>query len=396
MTLRYGQVRRWRSGHLELSYAHLDRVRRDLLEMADELAASTTPADWTGTAGTAARERLGVLTDRIEHIVAEVAAARRAVAEVADDVAVIDGLVTEAEELARVNGFKIDYDGRISEIQIDLGDFIHHFDRRRRRDEIGVLLERVMRRANEIDDFLLSVFRKIVDNTISDGESVNLSTADMAGEQQGSLHHYLLDRYQVSVDPDGMVNYPDGVEGAALELLGRERMVITKGEADLLDDLGLAGTKDVYDIQKTARHEAEGIYPRYPITNSLPDAFRHAYLNAMLTNRFGEEWTARFTTAHERAVDNTPIGQAMDLHNNEVGRRIAGEHPEAGPEELKTLVDQAVRNGEMVVINAEGRLVRSDEFDFGGTSPAQSAEESFTSGGYNPGTDGDNYGTYDN
>lgn len=64
----------------------------------------------------------------------------------------------------------------------------------------------------------------------------------------------------------------------------------------------------------------------------------------MLANRFGQDWTEQYTTAHERVGTNAATAEAVDLHNNEVGRRIAAEHP----------------------------------------------------GGDNPGTDGENYGTYDN
>ncbi|RSM75890.1 hypothetical protein DMH04_37690 [Kibdelosporangium aridum] len=184
---------------------------------------------------------------------------------------------------------------------------------------------------------------------------------------------------------------------------------MTAGEAALLDDIGLAGTKDAYDIYKTAVHDAENVFDRQGLTDGHSDAFRHAYWNAMLANRFGPEWTEQYTTAHERVGTNSAEAEAMDLHNNEVGRRIAAENPDASPEELKGLVEQAVRNGEMVVVGPDGQLVRSNEVPMGQTGradgpPAEGGQdpkpqdkyEDNTSGGYNPGSDGDNYGTYDN
>lgn len=45
----------------------------------------------------------------------------------------------------------------------------------------------------------------------------------------------------------------------------------------------------------------------------------------------------------------------MDLYNNEVGRRIAVDNPNASPEELADLVQQAVNNGETVVIRPDGQ-----------------------------------------
>lgn len=58
----------------------------------------------------------------------------------------------------------------------------------------------------------------------------------------------------------------------------------------------------------------------------------------------------------------------MDLHNNEVGRRIAAENPDASREELRNLVEQAVRDGEMVVVGTDGRLDHSDQGDTRPTS----------------------------
>ena len=51
---------------------------------------------------------------------------------------------------------------------------------------------------------------------------------------------------------------------------------------------------------------------------------------------FGEEFTRRFTTAHEATPDNPSAREAMDLHNNEVGRRIAAEAAETPPSAWKS------------------------------------------------------------
>jgi hypothetical protein len=97
----------------------------------------------------------------------------------------------------------------------------------------------------------------------------------------------------------------------------------------------------------------------------------------MLTQRFGEEWTQEYSTAHERNPDSHPTPVAMDLHNNEVGRRIALENPDASREELRDLVEQAVRDGEMVVVSTDERLSHIDQVDPGGTRPTN-ADNSWT------------------
>ncbi len=79
------------------------------------------------------------------------------------------------------------------------------------------------------------------------------------------------------------------------------------------------------------------------------DAFRHAYWNAIMTRRTDAEFAEAFATAHETGSDTPEADQAMDLHNNAVGRRIAVAHPDATDEELFDLVMQAYRNGELML-----------------------------------------------
>lgn len=180
----------------------------------------------------------------------------------------------------------------------------------------------------------------------------------------------LLEKYQVAPDPDGMTEWSPKWVGW---LPGMPSMEVTAGEAKMLDDLqdhqGLVGIQDAYDIYKEALHRSEHTFGGQGGTDGHADAFRHAYWNAMLTQRFGEEWTREFTTAHERNPNSHPTPVAMDLHNNEVGRRIALKNPDASPEELRALVEQAVRDGEMVVVGRDDRLYYSDQVDLGDTRP---------------------------
>ncbi len=406
MTLLFGHVRRWRGGDLEAAYAGLDAQRRELLRLSDELAVAQPPS-WRGDAAEAAYRRLRNLTERMEQIVAEVAAGARAVGDIADEVAAVQGWVAEAESHARHHGLRITHAGEVEEAEFNLGD-LNFFERNARKNELREMVSRVMRRAHDIDAYLSSVFERIVANQIFDGGMDTLAGANIAGDHEGSLHAYLLNKYHVSADPDGLVMYPDGPTRWALELAGYKPQRITTGEAQLLDDIGLAGLKDAYDIYKTAIHDSQNIYAGLGKSDGHSNAFQHAYWNAMLANRFGQDWTAQYTTAHERVAETTAVAQTMDLHNNEVGLRIAAEHPSAGPEELRRLVDEAVRRGDMVVVGVDGTLVRSNEIPMGdtgaakgeppaqGAEPIEPADRDNTSGGYHPGTDGDNYGTYDN
>lgn len=155
---------------------------------------------------------------------------------------------------------------------------------------------------------------------------------------------------------------------------------ITETEGRLLDRLGLQrgilGQMTFSDIRDQASTTAARFVSSPPssVPNFVPadrrrewiendghrDAFRHAYWNALLTKEFGVRWTQQFTTAHEGLPGNPSTREAMDLSNNEVGRRIASTNPGASNEELANLVMQALRNGELVVIDSGGGLQWSD------------------------------------
>ncbi|MDV6011060.1 DUF6973 domain-containing protein [Haloechinothrix sp. LS1_15] len=154
---------------------------------------------------------------------------------------------------------------------------------------------------------------------------------------------------------------------------GVPEVAMTVTEADVLGELqfhqGVFAVHDAYDIYQDSLHQSGLVFDGQGETDGHADAFRHAYWNAQLTQRFGEEWTEEFTTAHEGDPDNHPTPVAMDQHNNEVGRRIAVENPDASQQELRELVEQAVRDGEMVVIDQNERLQYSDQVDLDDTRP---------------------------
>jgi hypothetical protein len=72
-------------------------------------------------------------------------------------------------------------------------------------------------------------------------------------------------------------------------------------------------------------------------------------------------WAENFLYAHEGRANNNKTQEAMDLYNNNVGFKIYRENPKASPEKLADLVENAVKNGQMVVINKQGNLNWSDK-----------------------------------
>jgi hypothetical protein len=131
------------------------------------------------------------------------------------------------------------------------------------------------------------------------------------------------------------------------------------------------------DLGEILREYQVSADPDGTVTVDLPgmDPFRHAYANALLTERFGQEWTAAYTKAHEQLPGNASVVEAMDLYNNEVGRGIAAANPDASPEELADAVQQSIENGEMVVVRTDGQglewtdRIPTEQTGSGGDSP---------------------------
>jgi hypothetical protein len=181
----------------------------------------------------------------------------------------------------------------------------------------------------------------------------------------------ILEKYQVSEDPDGKITVD-------LPIIGEKTLTVS--EAKLLAQAGPFGAYDIYQIQEQADAEAKRRFPGEDQHDNNADAFRHAYANALLVQRFGPEFAESYATAHERVPDNPAAVEAMDLYNNERGRSIGQLSPDASPEEIANQVEEAVRDGQMVVVGADGQgLSWSDQPDgHGGDSPPVPGEDPTT------------------
>ncbi|MFA5123960.1 LysM peptidoglycan-binding domain-containing protein, partial [Zavarzinia sp.] len=218
--------------------------------------------------------------------------------------------------------------------------------------------------------------------TGSDNSASSDQPVDPAPDRTGGELDRILHDYQIAEDPRGTVIWsPGGIAG----WFSDEKRELTATEADLMDSLSILGLKDMRDVKGKAETLAlerypkpEDLRPDFPRNPEVragfdtwaqndghTDAFRHAYWNALMTKRFGEDFAARFASAHEGLHGNPADREAMDLYNNEVGRRIATKNPDASEEELADLVQQAIENGEMVVIDRDGELAWSDEVGYG-------------------------------
>lgn len=177
----------------------------------------------------------------------------------------------------------------------------------------------------------------------------------------------ILKEYQVS--DDKMTDWkPSGPGTWLADKFGQVDLdemppkTITEKEAEMLDDLSIFEKKAFQEIHDQAFDEADERFASEDKNDDHNDAFRHAYWNALMADEYGTEWAHDYGTAHERIPGNNASREAMDLYNNEVGRSIADANPGASREELAGLVEQAVRDGQMVVVAPDGEsLVYSDQ-----------------------------------
>jgi len=146
----------------------------------------------------------------------------------------------------------------------------------------------------------------------------------------------LLEENGIQVDPSLFTTE----EIAAMEQLYRTQGIAAVGHAikmpEIAEDAAIAYSPDT-------KADGQG------------DAFRHMYWNALMAQKFGEDWTQTYATAHEMSGGNNPQREAMDLWNNELGRKIGAANPDATSEQLQELVRQEIEgdNGRALVITAK-------------------------------------------
>lgn len=374
----WNDVEEWDADGVAAVGDALVKARNAIVELEDELTDSASPEEWTGPSAESARQNLAKYRQDLETLVTEVAAMVATVDTVEDTVRQLRRDIDEAKGLAATHGFRID-DGRIVEPEGEAGA-----DTASVKSDLVERVDSILAKAKEVDTDLATMLDKVLADKISDEGATTLAQAAEVGEERVRLDRILED-YQVDPDPDGLVNF-----------FGK---TITKSEAELLDDIGLLGIKDMYDIQNKAFETAEERFEGQDSNDSHQDAFRHAYWNALMTQRFGEEWAEQYGTAHERLPGNPADREAMDLYNNEVGRKIAVDNPDADPKKLADLVEQAVKDGRMVVIDENGELAYSDDVAEGKTGraddPAPEKEGGDVAGSHTSGGSGDNSGDYD-
>ncbi|MFK0039869.1 WXG100 family type VII secretion target [Paenarthrobacter sp. NPDC090517] len=188
----------------------------------------------------------------------------------------------------------------------------------------------------------------------------------------------ILDQYQVS-DAE-TTNWPGDWDPLRFVV---DQKVVTEKEAELLNGLGPFELNAFKGIHDDAFSVADERFPSEDRNDDQNDAFRHAYWNALMVKEFGADWAEDYATAHEQLPGNPAPREAMDLYNNEVGRNVAIANPDASAEELADLIEDAVNNGDTVVVGPDLLPHPSNEVpaertgDAGNADPAPGEDPKF-------------------
>nr|WP_225953471.1 alpha/beta hydrolase [Kibdelosporangium phytohabitans] len=177
---------------MDTAVGDLNKRCDELLGLSDELAASGTPQGWTGNSADAARTQREDLNNRMERLVAGVAAVRRAMGEAADSVEALGHAVRETEDIAQRNHFVIADDGGIvdnaPQTAHDPAHIDEYFrDRERVQTELADRVEQAIRRGTDVDNDLAAILSRAERGEVDDQGATTLQAAAAAGAKQGGL-----------------------------------------------------------------------------------------------------------------------------------------------------------------------------------------------------------------
>lgn len=211
-------------------------------------------------------------------------------------------------------------------------------------------LEQAARKALQNADEQSSASLAGADGTAGSGigiQSIGSRDPGPAGPD-GPTPEEILEQYQVS-DAE-TTEWPSDWDPLRLVV---DQRTVTEKEAELLNGLGPLELNAFKGIHDDAFEEADARFESADRNDDQNDAFRHAYWNALMVKEYGADWAEDYATAHEQLPGNPGPREAMDLYNNEVGRKIAVANPDASAEELANLVEAAVKSGDTVVVGQD-------------------------------------------
>lgn len=199
---------------------------------------------------------------------------------------------------------------------------------------------------------LLKIFCLILTVTmffpvVAQARSENFQINDLDGVEQKNFEQLMK---EVQVIKNEHPEYTDEEIKRIMDNQKNERGIIdiwnalTDSEKDLcirypLDALKVNTAKNIATSQTEEKFGANGLGDR-------SDAFRHGLWNAEMTVLIGQDKAELFATAHEdKDVTGTESDgypktshRDMDLHNNEIGRKIGEKNSGASEDEMGDIV----------------------------------------------------------
>jgi hypothetical protein len=348
---------------------------RGVKTITDEHAAVSrqlydSPGFWRGPASDAMRDTGTVALSSISKVATGFEKGEMAAAQIANTLGFAKTTAVNTIATAEEQKFIVAESGAVGYDDTTVGWLLSKSD-----DVSFMTADFILRKiAKQHQDDIVKALQAAADAAEGARKAIESAFADVPIPPGAELER-ITTEYQVAADPNGMVKWPDGALKSLMELksLGDfEPKDVTASEAAMLDQLSLVDKIKFYrimtDAEDTAKEEFGGEQDDHT------DAFRHTYWNARMTQEFGEDWTKEYTSKHEARPDNAAVREAMDLYNNEVGRKIALANPDAGEEELQSLVKDAVDRGDTVLIGQDkslhwtnqvrvGESVNSQQFD---------------------------------
>jgi hypothetical protein len=186
-------VRQWRSAPLEESGRCLSATLNKLVAVDDELKAMGRTPSWVGEAAEAARAEQKAISDRLEDLVAEVSAARRAVLQAADATMQIEKAVQVIEQYAAANSLVIT-DTQVTDTFM-LPCFAQLADReaavaQRQRivTECVSMIADVQHKAADVSDDLIAALRFVLSNDLRKLTADSLAEAATDGSDFAVRH----------------------------------------------------------------------------------------------------------------------------------------------------------------------------------------------------------------
>lgn len=108
-----------------------------------------------------------------------------------------------------------------------------------------------------------------------------------------------------------------------------------------------------YQATRETMKLCDRLFGKKHYQDNRENAFRHAYWNFLIAKKVFSSnnsveksliWAKKITDLHERLAPNKALAQAMDFHNNQVGRNLFSNNPEENAvEKLQNLMNSAVK-----------------------------------------------------